>query len=180
MENSPRHSHSHLLLLVAFLMLSIIAASLFFGSAYFIYSKKPSLSRLSSELSGISGEEAYYRGLKKTIADTRDEQGALDSYFVDPNNFVPFVEEIEALGKSAGVALTVESAAQTDSNRNLALTLYAGGTFEETLYFLSLLEAFPAKIIFDRAWIAKGATTKGKASPLKPWEGRFILRFASN
>ena|SRR3989344_4486610 len=180
MENFPHRHHSHTLLLTVFLALCVLAASFFFGSAYFIYSKKPSLSRLSAELSGIYEEEAYYHNLKKTISDTRAEQGALDSYFVDPDNFVPFVEEIEALGKRAGVALTVESAALTDSNRNLALTLSAGGTFEQIFYFLSLLEAFPAKITFDRVWIAKSVTAKGQLSPLKPWEGRSTLKFASN
>lgn len=172
-------SRSHIFLLAFFLLLSIIAATAFFGAAYFIYSKKSSLSRLSAELSGITAEEEEYRGLKKKISDTRAEQDALNSYFIDPNNFVPFVEEIEALGEHAGVALTVLSAALTDSNRNLALSLYAGGTFEQTLYFLSLLEAYPAKVVFDRAWVAKSAAPRGQASS-GLWEGRFSLKFASN
>lgn len=180
MENTPRRYRSHLLLLIIFFVMSISAASLFFGSAYFIYSKKPPLSRLSAERSGIAEEEEYYRGLKKTISDTRGEQDALNSYFIDPDNFVPFVEEIEALGTHAGAALTVESAALADNGRNLALTLSAKGTFEQTLYFLSLLEAFPAKVTFDRAWVARGEALKGQSSPLKPWEGKFIVRFASN
>lgn len=161
------------------LALCAIAITLFFGALYFIYSKKPSLSRLSAERSGIADEEAYYRGLKKTLSDTNAKQSVLDSYFIDPDNFVPFVEEIEALGTRARVALTVESAALADSNRNLALTMNTSGTFEETLYFLSLLEAYPTKITFDRAWIAKSATAKGQVFLLRPWDGKFTVRFAS-
>ena len=180
MENNPRRLYSPTVSIATLLVLVIAAVAIFFIATYFIYSKKPSLARLSTELSGISEEEAYYRGLKKTISDTRAEQEALNSFFIDPDNFVSFVEEIEALGTRAGVALTVESAALTDNDRNLALTLNTGGTFGETLYFLSLLEAYPAKITFDRAWIAKSIAAKGQASFLKPWDGKFTVRFASN
>ena len=179
MENQPRHSR-HIFLLVSFLLLSVLAATAFLSAAYFIYSKKLPLFRLSNELSGIADEEKEYHALKKTIADTIGEQAALDSYFIDPDNFVPFVEGIEALGEHARVALTVESAALTDANRTLTLTLFTGGAFEQTLYFLSLLEAYPAKITFDRAWIAQSVAVRGQQSPSKPWEGRFILKFASN
>ena len=180
MENQSNRSRSHIFLLVSFLLLSVLAATAFLGAAYFIYSKKPALSRLSDELSGIAADEEEYRGLKKALADTSTEQGTLDSYFIDPDNFVPFVGKIKALGEHAGVALTVESAALTDANRTLTLTLFTGGAFEQTLYFLSLLEAYPAKITFDRAWVAKSAAVRGQPPPKNPWEGRFILKFASN
>lgn len=161
-------------------MFCVLSASFFFGSAYFIYSKKASLTHLSLELSGISAEEAYYHTLKKGLSDTVAAQKSLDSYFISQDDFVPFVEKIEALGAHAGVALTVESAALTDSNRTLALTLFATGTFEQALYFLSLLESFPSKITFERAWVAKSAANREPQTARAPWEGRFTVGFASN
>lgn len=179
MEHSPKYNRSHTFFFIVTLALCAVAITLFFSALYFIYSKKPSLSRLSAERSGIADEEAYYRGLKKTLSDTNAEQSVLNSYFIDPDNFVPFVEEIEALGTRAGVTLTVLSASLTDSDRNLALTVSTSGTFEETLYFLSLLEAYPAKITFDRAWIAKSVAAKGQVFFLRPWDGKFTVKFAS-
>lgn len=179
MEYSP-NNRSHTFFFIVTLTLCAIALTLFSGALYFIYSKKPSLSRLSAEHSGIADEEAYYRGLKKTLSDTNAGQDALDSYFIDPENFVPFVEKIEALGADAGVMLTIESAGLTDANRTLALVLSADGAFGNVLHFLSLVEAYPAKVVISRAWLSKTIPVRGQPPPSKPWNGKFDVKFASN
>ncbi|OGG73054.1 hypothetical protein A3A38_01905 [Candidatus Kaiserbacteria bacterium RIFCSPLOWO2_01_FULL_53_17] len=173
---APMKNSSHAFALGVFLIAAVCAAAAFAWSVSFVYSKKAPVSRLEREIGNVAREEAYYRGLKKALAESAAPRAALDSYFVDPNNFVPFIEAVEALGVHAGVVLTVENAALVENDRVLALTLYARGGFSETLYFLSLLETFPAKISFDRAWVAKSADKKQSALP---WEGRFIVKFAT-
>ena len=169
--------------LIPFLVLccvaSIIAAAIFGGTLWYIFSKRSEVSLLSTMLTGMADEELYYRGLKRTLTETEAGRKLLDSYFADPEDFVPLVEEIEALGAHAGASVTIQSAELADSNRILELSLSLGGDFDEILYFLSLLETFPAKFSFDRAWIRRGGATARGSSPSFPWEGSFILTFAS-
>ena len=146
---------------------------------WFIFSKKEGVASLSATLAGIEAEELYYRDLKRTLAETTDERKLLDSYFADPENFVPLVEKIEALGGYAGVSVTIQSAALTDSNRILALSLSLGGSFDGIAYFLSLIETVPAKISFNRAWIRKTSAAGRGGAPAFPWEGNFTVTFAS-
>ena len=158
---------------------SIIVAALFGGMLWYLFSKKNTTTSLSASRALIAKEELYYHGLKRTFAETEAERKLLDSYFADPENFVPLVEEIEALGTHAGASVTIQSAALTDANRILELSLSLGGDFDEILYFLSLLETFPAKISFDRAWVRKMSAVPRGGIQSFPWEGNFIVQFAS-
>ena len=176
---TPRINPLHPILFLLSLLFALSAGGAFLGTVSLIYSKQNTLPKLSAELENITREETYYRGLKKTLADTEGARAALTSFFVNPNDFVPFIEAVEALGARAGVTLTIENAVLVDDNRNLALTLFSGGEFQEVLYFLSLLEAFPAKISFDRAWVAQGVPGKKTGVSFSPWEGRFTIKFAS-
>ena len=169
----------HFFALVFFILITVLAGSGFLGLVYFAYSKKASLSELGAERATLWRDEAYYRGLKRTLADTEETRGVLDTYLVHQDTFVPFVEEMESLGTHAGVALTVENAAPSSDNRTLTLTMSVGGSFEDIAYFLSLLEAFPAKVSFREARILKNTPDKSGRAPKTPWGGSFIVIFAS-
>ena len=164
--------------LVVFGATSIIAAAIFGGTVWYLFSKKYAVASLSASLSELAEEDLYYRGLKRTLTDTEAERKLLDSYFADPKNFVPLVEEIESLGAHAGTSVTIKSAALIESSRVLEISLSLGGDFDDIFYFLSLLETFPAKLAFDRVWIRK-ASTAARGNQVLPWEGSFIVKFAS-
>ena len=149
------------------------------GFVFSIFSKTNDVSEIIAELSSIEKEEKYYRSLKRVLTNTGEKRSILSSFFVNPADFVPFIEKIEALGTHAGVKVITESAEMVDNNRNLKLNLFVDGDFDETLYFLSLLELLPAKLIFERVWIAQKSIAERSKTPSSPWEGKFIVKFAS-
>jgi len=112
--------------------------------------------------------------LKGLIKETEDEREKIKSYFVDNEGVVGFIEEIERLGNIADIFLELKAVGiEGDAgDRALRLTLHTSGTFQNTYYFLTLVEHMPHKLEFTGAGMARLPQSG-------VWEGNFEMSVLS-
>ena len=106
------------------------------------------------------------------------EREKLNSYFVAPEKIVDFIEEIEALGTHTGAIVSFQ--AVNAKNNTFNLQFETEGNFDDTAYFLALLESLPIKLSFERLWITKSRLIGDLPERQEQiWDGRFIVQVAS-
>ena len=101
---------------------------------------------LTQDSNAILAEQSQIGVIKQSLSDTDARRAKLDSYFVDPNNVVPFLETIEGYGKTAGVSTTFSEVQLADKPTHLTVTVDANGSFTNIYRFVSMLEAAPYEI----------------------------------
>ena len=109
-----------------------------------------------------------------TLADKSD---ILDSFFIDPNTVVIFLESLEELGRKTGVSVSIISVKEGEAEKKsdllsgtiapLSVKLTADGSFKNVYNFLTLLENAPYEIVFDRIQLLKDEETG--------WSGEFNI-----
>jgi hypothetical protein len=129
------------------------------GANWFISSKVNNnnieISNLADELNQQLIKEKQLDSFKKIAEDTTAERGKLDSYFISPNGIVSFIKEIENLAFVAGVSIGINSVEveeylikkrSSNTLELLDLELNFTGSWNNSFYFISLLEEMPYKI----------------------------------
>lgn len=129
----------------------ILALSIFF-----------TISKTNSIKSLISGTEASLGGMEDTFAIKRElsdlnvEIATLNSFFVNPNEEVKFIEKIEEVARGADVKVELDSVSLGKSEtaseiiENLNLDIKFEGSWEEALYFLTALEKMPYAVTLSQ------------------------------
>lgn len=118
-------------------------------------------------------KEKNLRFLKGVLKETVVEREKVESYFVDNDMVVGFIEKIESLGISADVALDLRGVSvEGDQKKVLKLDFKILGSFENIFYFLTLLENLPYKIQFTEAFMVR-------SSDSNDWEGNFKMNLLS-
>lgn len=134
---------------------------------------------LGSSIAAESQKEAGIESTRNILRNTAAEREKIDSYFVSSDNIVDFLEKIELLGKKSGVALSFDSVDIPSDEKNV-LRVRAGtkGSWENTFYFLSLIENLPFKIELEKSSVIK---TVEVVSNIKTfyWRGDFTIKLVS-
>ena len=172
------HKISYKTIIIWLILINIIAIGAFGAIFYLIITKQKNVSSLSQELSIASQKEQRYRLLRRILADTVPEREKLNSYFVAPEKIVDFIEEIETLGTHTGAIVSFQ--AVNAKNNTFNLQFETEGNFDDTAYFLALLESLPIKLSFERLWITKSRLIGDLPERQEQiWDGRFIVQVAS-
>ena len=174
-------SLTHKTTLISLLILAGIVFSLYSILFYVITLKTREASVLIQELDKEILKEQEFLILKKTLAITVKEREKLNSYFVKNDSIVNLIEQIESLGKHAGVGVSFDSISLSGDGQDLLdLNFVSNGAFADTFYFLSLLESVPLALSFKRVFIAQEESTKPESSELAGvWVGTFAMRVSS-
>ena len=89
--------------------------------------------------------------LNSVVRNIDAKKKALGGFFVasDREQFVQFLEDIEAIGDSSGASVSVKPVGDADMKGvvdELGLDLFVEGSWSDVYYFLTLLENFPMKL----------------------------------
>ncbi|OGF51524.1 hypothetical protein A2739_02855 [Candidatus Giovannonibacteria bacterium RIFCSPHIGHO2_01_FULL_43_100] len=140
------------------------------------------MERFSGESSETRGQIAIFnsqikdlRVFENYIADTENEKLLLEKAFINRDELVMFIEDLERVGRDVGVDVRVESANLAASPKDIgpSLHLEARGNFSSVFKYSMLLENLPYEIAFEKIDIDKTGDVDA------PWRGDYIIKLLS-
>ena len=166
-----------LFLVAAILVLAAISA---YGIAVWKIRKNISeAADLSSSIAVESQKEAGIESTRNILRGTAAEREKIDMYFVSSDNIVDFLEKIELLGKKSGITLSFDSVDIPPDEKNvLRVRVGTEGNWENTFYFLSLIENLPFKIELGKSSISKAERVVSNVK-ISYWRGDFTIKLVS-
>lgn len=137
---------------------------------------------LQVETSALEVKESKIGELKKTLASIQAEEPVLNSYFIDANDIVPFLETIEDYGRKTNVTVKFNSVDIKQSPAALSVLLVSKGTFTDLYHFISLVEAAPYQFTVTSANLQLGTSDTiidPKGVPPVLWDANISLSVTS-
>lgn len=170
-------------------MLSIFSVAVITLYVYLFADIKRMDKTVSERMTEIESElenDRQLQSIRNLMNDAKSDLGQITNFFVQPAGAVDFIEQVESLGKMAGVNMEIDSVG-IDSVKNTAssstesfkISLKTEGLWVNSMHLLSLLENMPYHISFDSINLQKiaGGTesvaNKGKDSVY--WTGNFVF-----
>ena len=154
---------------VVLMLAAFVGASMMFNAAT---GRVGELARVFRER---AHEEDSTRALKNALAQTKDDRAALASLLVAPDGIVTFIERIEALGRNAGVSvtvdeITVEPFEESSTSDHLVVRFHASGSWQQVSHLLVLVESLPLPVGLSYVRFE----TSGGKTPV--WRGTFAIQ----
>lgn len=166
------------LFLVA-VILALVAISAYGVAVWEIRKNLSEAADLSSSIAAESQKEAGIESTRNILRNTAAEREKIESYFVSSDNIVDFLEKIELLGKKSGVVLSFDSVDIPSDEKNvLRVRANTKGNWENTFYFLSLIENLPFKIELEKSSIIKIVEVVSNVKTFY-WRGDFTIKLVS-
>lgn len=146
---------------------------------HLVYKKESALGVLETELMQVRAEENSAASMQHLLVDTREERQKLDSYFIAEDDVVSFIESVEGLADTVGVAISVNSVGveeTTDAERfeYVRVNAAAEGSFKNLYWLLSLIEHMPMKLEVRQVYLEERPAEDGKGSA--GWKLTFTIR----
>lgn len=114
--------------------------------------------------------------LRRIMEETKTEREELDAYFVKKGDAVSFIERLENMAKGAGLGISIASVSVPEKTSALRIEMATQGSFENTLYFLTLLENLPYKIFVEKANLHhKEGSSQDVPKGSGTWTGSFTV-----
>lgn len=130
-----------------------VVYTMFFTS---IKTKNENISLVINDIDISIERETKLKSVKSLIEDIKDDREKLDTYFVDDDEVIDFIENIETLAENMGVGVEVLSVDISDDENNtpeqnriselLLLSLRVEGLWSDLFHFISIVEGLPFKI----------------------------------
>ena len=101
-----------------------------------------------------------------------DEKKKIDSVFLDQQDFIRIIEDLEKLASTTDTIVELEGinfSTPSDQDNQLQLQLKVTGSFKDVFHYLVLLEHLPYQASFEKAQIQK-QTGKSK------WDAHFNIK----
>ncbi len=137
------------------LILFLVSASLLSTLIFFIYSNHKNAEVLKNLISIELAKKDQVGLLKETIENNLNKTKIISSQFIQKDNAIPFLEEIESLGALSGTSVEIIGVDQNICDKDcdypdtLEVKLLAKGNWGQVSNFLSLLETMSKKIIIN-------------------------------
>lgn len=143
--------------------------------AYLLYAVQTK-NKESSALYTLSHDQILDKGkiqeLERALKETEKERGKFYEYFMNATNAVAFIEQIEKLGKSASVSLSVSSVSDgIKEDGTIQLGFSATGSFVNLYRLMALVESLPYKITLKKVDFQKSDGGEEGAD----WKGNFMV-----
>jgi Tfp pilus assembly protein PilO len=121
-----------------------------------------------------AGDEDRLRAVKNVLTQTKDDRERLSGHLVEQGGIVSFIERVEALGKTAGVSVTVDEISLepfegAPTLEHLVVRFHASGSWQQVSHLLELVESLPLPIRFSEVRFE----TSGGNTPV--WRGTFAI-----
>jgi hypothetical protein len=172
-------------LLVIFFLINVILFGIYGHLLYSMQTKNKETAALYTASHEEDSDKEKIRELSRVLEDTKKERDNLSEYFVANTNAVTFIEQIEKVGKTAGVELTVLSVSdETKENGVVELGFSAIGGFTHLYHLIAIVESMPYKVVIKKADIQKTMEkTAGQHGGQKEgavmWAGNFTVTLES-
>ncbi len=141
--------------LIIVILLNIVTIAIYSAMLYFVKVEKSEIVVLEENIENKQQLEQNASSIKHLILDTKKERSELNSYLVDSNELVGFIEKLESVGKHSGVSVKLSSVEEKKEDGLITINLSADGKWKEVAYFLKLIEALPKKINIERVVFTK-------------------------
>lgn len=111
---------------------------------------------------------------KKLVESLSEQKKKIDDVFLSPDNLVNLVEQIEEIGRSAGVVANINSVDNFGSVKNRpSFKISASGDYNKIFKFLILLENLPTKMMIkSTSW---GGQSSAPDIMAAPWSANFDI-----
>lgn len=118
-----------------------------------------------------TSDKEKIQALFRVLRDTEEDREKLSKYFITKMGAVTFIEQIEKIGKNAGVQLSVNTVSDEESGGGaIQISFGANGSFAHMQHLIALVESMPYKVTIKKADIQKIDEQKdGQAV----WKGTF-------
>ena len=164
------------ILLFGVVILSIVFVGFYWFSFNALKKQTQEATAGSVALQEYRAQEENIALVEKIIEETKKGNAELDNYFINEDGVVGFIERIESIADTAGVAITL-SGLQGGPKNTLVFTVGAEGSFRDIMHFVSLMEYLPLPIDTKRAFLSK----RDSSDPLVPaggWAGSFSFELS--
>ncbi|MBI2047924.1 MAG: hypothetical protein HYT27_02180 [Parcubacteria group bacterium] len=121
----------------------------------FILNKKDSIVEAVSKLDTEQLREEQLYVLRDSFRETEKEREALLRYFINEEELVAFIEDIEQAGRRANAFLRFNVVNIRETENILVMEFETIGSFNEIFYFLQLVEHVPVKISLEKFLLDK-------------------------
>lgn len=171
--NTPKREMKH----IATAGVLFAATLSIYGMLYHLMGEKTSeAADLILRRESAGAEDERIRELAKSLAETEVERQKVSSYFVRGSEAVEFIKRIEVLGRQSSLSLALQSVSVADMDKVFRLEAKTAGRFEDTMYFLALLESLPYKVSLTGASIIKEKEeVVGEGMSQSRWAGSFTI-----
>lgn len=118
----------------------------------------------ATELDQILREQDNIRQIQSDLIATRATREALSSYITTDRTAARFIEEIETHARDAGLSVSISSLNIVEGPpATLQVSIRGEGSWQEAMYFLSILEKLPRNISIENVVMAKiGSNDEGR------------------
>ncbi len=143
------------------------------GAYGYLFFAAESKNKETAALYGASNErnssKEKIQGLLRALEDTEKEREKLSEYFAAKTSAVAFIEQIEKLGKNAGVDLSVSSVSDgAKGGGAIELAFSATGSFSDMYRLIALIESIPYKVMLKKVDIQR-------MNDSGAWKGNFTV-----
>ncbi len=138
-----------------------------FLSINFVYQSWDVLIQAREELAEVEARRVDVNSAAHALSNLGQEQKLIEASFPDLDNPLPFIENIEALGRRLGVNAKIDSVSEASGGSQARYSILVNGTFGNTISFLSKLESAPFFIHVEQIEMARSgfADSGGKRAP---------------
>lgn len=166
---------------------SLASIGAFFGARMGIAHIQSTTTLLAQQLSASSSHAYSESILEREAKDSAEKRAMVDTYFLTTSSVAPFLEQIETLAKTAGVALVVDSVAEDtrtvagakkpETYGVVVFTTSFEGAWQDVYRFLSLLEHIPYASRIERVSLEQISSTENTKAGFG-WKGVVVFSIA--
>lgn len=165
-------------ILILFLIIIVVLLCLHYAAFSFIRGAGMKVVNLERDVETLQVQVSEFS--KYSVDDIRSFAAAIKSRFVPKDDFVAFLEMIETQARSQGLEITVRgvdvesrSDDPNDDKEILRLQIETGGSWQDTMRFVSYIEYLPYKISVRDLGLT--VNPEGEESAPVEWRGRIEM-----
>lgn len=160
-------------LLGIFFFLNAMLIGMYGYLLYAVQDKNQETTVLYSTSHQQASDKEKIKELERTLKETEKDRIKLSEHFITKANAVSFIEQIEKVGRSAEVNLSVNSVSDdVKNNTGIQLSFSALGSFSDIYRLIALVEAMPYKISLKKTALQRVGNPKEIGAA---WKGDFTL-----
>lgn len=166
-----------LIRLIASLLL-LVAVATAYGFWYSIVTtESTNAGDLATKITQQSDATSKIAAAKSELVQLNNQEAAVDQYFVETNDLVPFLEQLQSIGKFLGTKVQVASVSATpgDPYGTLTLSVSVTGTFDAVLRTIGSIEYQPFNITISSLSFTMPTAPGGTASSSPQWTAAAIF-----
>ena len=166
-----------LIRLIASIVLLIVVVSAYAFWYSVVTAESTAAGDLAAKIIQQSNATSKIAEAKSEIVQLNSQDATMSQYFVETNDLVPFLEQLQSIGKFLGTKVLVESVSATPGTPYGALTLSVSviGSFDAVLRTIGSIEYEPFNITISSLSFTSPTSLGGTSSSSPQWTGNAVF-----